>query len=144
MLGFKTLITPTKQATKEHQRNIKYIIKKNKSSLQSLFIQELNPVIRGWCQYYEFSDAQSVKEFPKQDHLVFQKLRVWGKYRCKTLKDAERKYYTKIGRRNWIFTVKGSSTNPLRLLSHGDFSSSSKEYVKVKGDSKPYDGKLVY
>ena len=144
ILGFKTLITPTKQATKEHQRNIKRIIRENKSTSQAQLIQELNPVIRGWCQYYEFSDAQMVKEIPRQDHLVFEKLRAWGNYRCKKLKDAENKYYTKIGKRNWIFAVKGVSKNPLRLFLHSDFSSSSTEYVKVKGDNSPYDGKLVY
>ena len=144
ILGFKTLITPTKEATKQHQRNIKRIIKKNKNSLQAQLIQELNPVIRGWCQYYEFSDAQLVKEFPKQDYLVFQKLRAWGKYRCKKLKDAENKYYTKIGKRNWIFAANKDSKNPLRLALHSDFSSSSTEYVKVKGERSPYDGNLVY
>lgn len=144
ILGLKTLITPTKQATKEHQRKIKRIIRENKSTSQAQLIQELNPVIRGWCQYYEFSDAQSVKEFPKQDHLVFQKLRAWGKYRCKKLKDAENKYYIKIGKRNWIFAANRESKTPLRLLFHSDFSSSSTEYVKVKGECSPYDGNLVY
>lgn len=144
ILGFKTLITPTRQATKEHQRNIKRIINENKSSSQSQLIQELNPVIRGWCQYYEFSDAQTLNEFSKQDHLVFLKLRAWGNYRCKKLKDAENKYYTKIGKRNWVFAVKRESKNPLRLLLHSDFSSSSTEYVKVKGECSPYNGNLVY
>jgi len=144
ILGFKTLITPTRQAIKEHQRNIKGIINENKSSSQSQLIQELNPVIRGWCQYYEFSDAQTLNEFSKQDHLVFLKLRAWGNYRCKKLKDAENKYYTKIGKRNWVFAVKRESKNPLRLLFHSDFSSSSTEYVKVKGECSPYDGNLVY
>ncbi|WP_414625109.1 group II intron reverse transcriptase/maturase [Calothrix sp. CCY 0018] len=144
ILGFKTLITPTKEATKEHQRNIKSIIRKHKSSPQTQLILELNPVIRGWCQYYEFSDAQTVKEFPKQDYLVFQKLRAWGKYRCKTLKDAEKRYYIKIGKRNWIFAAKEGNTNPLRLLLHSDYSSNTTKYVKVKGESSPYDGNLVY
>jgi RNA-directed DNA polymerase len=96
------------------------------------------------CQYYEFSDAQTVKEFSKQDHLVFQKLRAWGKYRCKKLKDAENKYYIKIGKRNWIFAANRENKTPLRLLFHSDFSSSSTEYVKVKGERSPYDGNLVY
>jgi hypothetical protein len=29
-------------------------------------------------------------------------------------------------------------------LFHSDFSSSSTEYVKVKGECSPYDGNLVY
>ena len=39
--------------------------------------------------------------------------------------------------------MKGNA-NPLRLLDHSQFSCSSTDYVKVKGDKSPYDGDLVY
>ena len=143
-LGFNTFITPSKDACKKHQLRIREIIKKHKSSPQALLILELNPVIRGWCNYYKFSDAQTRHILTKQDHLVFQKLRAWGRYRCGSIKDAYNKYYTKIGKRNWIFATREGDANPLRLLFHSSFGSSSTNYVKVKGDKSPFDGNLIY
>ena len=105
---------------------------------------ELNPIIRGWCNYFQFSDAQTAQILTSQDYLVYQKLRVWGRHRCGNLKDAHKKYFTKIGKRNWIFATREGDANPLRLLFHSDTSSSSTEYVKVKGEYSPYNGKLVY
>ena len=55
-----------------------------------------------------------------------------------------KKYFTKIGNKNWIFATKDGNANPFRLLLHRDFGSSSTDYVKVKGDKSPYDGNLVY
>ena len=143
-LGFNTFIIPSKDACKKHQAHISDIIKKHKSSPQAQLILELNPVIRGWCNYYKFSDASGRKILSQQDHLIFKKLRAWGIYRCGNLKDARKKYYTKIGNRNWIFATKTGDVNPLRLLLHSDFDSSSTDYIKVKGDKSPYDGNLIY
>ena len=144
LIGFKTLMTPSKDSCKSHQEKIKSIIRKHKSSSQAQLILELNPVIRGWCNYYKFSDAQTRGILTQQDHLVFQKLRAWGRYRCGNLKDARKKYYTKIGNRNWIFATREGNANPLRLLLHSSFGSSSNDYIKVKGDKSPYDGNLIY
>ena len=143
-LGFNTFITPSKDACKKHQSRISEIIRKHKSSPQALLILELNPVIRGWCNYYKFSDAQTRKILTLQDHLVFQKLRAWGIYRCGSLKDSRKNYYTKIGNKNWIFATREGDANPLRLLFHSSFGSSSTDYVKVKGDKSPFDGNLIF
>jgi len=143
-LGFNTFIIPSKDACKRHQARIREIIRKHKNSPQAQLIIELNPVIRGWCNYYKFSDASGRNVLSKQDHLVFKKLRAWGRHRCGNLKDARKKYFTKIGKRNWIFATREGNTNPLRLLFHSDFGSSSTNYVKVKGDKSPYDGNLIY
>lgn len=144
VLGFNTILNPSKESCKKHQENIKKIVKKHKHSPQALLIKELNPVIRGWCNYYQFSDAQSTRELSRQDYLVFEKLRAWGNYRCKSLKKSYEKYFTSIGKRNWIFATKKGEANPFRLLYHSDFSCSQNNYVKVKGDKSPYDGDLVY
>ena len=144
ILGFKTLIIPTKESIKKHQKKIRDTIRKHKNSAQAKLIMELNPIIRGWCNYFQFSDAQTAHILSSQDNLIYQKLRAWGKYRCGNLNKAHKKYYTKIGKRNWIFATREGDANPLRLLFHSDTSSSSTEYVKVKGEESPYNGKLVY
>ena len=142
ILGFTTLISPSKQACKKHQEKIRSIFRKHKYSPQARLIQELNPVVRGWCNYYSFSDATTSGEFYRQDHLVFQKIRAWGKHRCRSKARAYREYFRRIGSRKWVFATKGA--DPYKLLSHGEFECSSTQYVKVRGDKSPYDGDLFY
>jgi RNA-directed DNA polymerase len=52
LLGFKTLITPSKEKIKKHYKKIAEVIKSNNSSSQSKLIFKLNPIIRGWSNYY--------------------------------------------------------------------------------------------
>lgn len=143
-LGFITLITPSNKACQEHQKQIGNIIRKHRSSSQVELIKDLNPVIRGWTSYYANSDAQGVGDFSKQDYLTYQKLRRWAKRRCGKVKSGHKKYWTSISGKNWVFATKEENANFLRLLSHQEFSSSSINYVKVKGDKSPYNGDLVY
>ncbi len=143
-LGFRTLITPSKTACKKHQKSIKDVFRKHKYSRQAYLIKELNPIIRGWANYYSFSDAQTTGILSKQDNLVFQKLRAWSRHRTGDWYKAQKKYWTKIGNNNWVFATRQGDANPLRLLSHTEFGSSSNEYVKVKGKDSPFNGKLVY
>ena len=144
-LGFRTLITPSKDACKKHQLDIKDVIRKHKHSPQALLIKELNPIIRGWINYYSFSDAQTVGELTRQDHLIFLKLRAWARHRTgEWNKETKIKYWKKIGDNNWVFATKEEDANPLRLLTHNEFGSSSTKYVKVKGEDSPFNGKLVY
>ena len=145
LLGFKTLITPSKEACKKHQRALKEVIKKQKNSPQAKLINELNPIIRGWTNYYSFSDAQTTGELTRQDYLIFQKLRAWARYRTgRWNKKTKDKYWLKIGKQNWVFATRSGDANPLRLLTHTEFGSSSTKYVKVKGEESPFNGKLVY
>ena len=141
---FVLLITPTKKASKGHQEIIKGIILKHRSSPQVALIKELNPVIRGWANYYANSDIKTVRESSRQDYLTYLKLRRWAKRRCKnSIKAGHTKYWHSQGGKNWVFSTR-EGANPLRLQLHSDVECSSTSYVKVKGDKSPYDGDLVY
>ena len=144
ILGFSTLVNPSKSSCKKHQESIKSTIKKHKSSSQAHLINELNPIIKGWCNYFRFSNAQAKNYFTKQDHLVYLKLRAWGRYRCGNLRDSFKKYYMKHGANRWTFAVNRKSNNPLRLLTHSSHISNTTDYVRVKGNRSPFDGDLVY
>ncbi|MCC5627657.1 group II intron reverse transcriptase/maturase [Nostoc sphaeroides CHAB 2801] len=144
ILGFNTLITPTKKASKAHSEEVGRIIKKHRSSPQVAVITDLNPVIRGWTSYYSKSDAKNVGELAKQDYLTYLKLRRWAKRRCGNINDGHIKYWTSIGGNNWVFATREGTANPLRLLNHNEFACSSTDYVKVKSDKSPYDGDTVY
>jgi RNA-directed DNA polymerase len=143
-LGFRTLITPSKDACKKHQLELKRVIERHKHAHQALLIKELNPIIRGWTNYYQFSNAQTVGELTRQDYLLFQKLRAWSRYRTGDWYKAKKKYWTTIGNNNWVFATREGKANPLRLLTHTEFGSSGSEYVKVKGEDSPFNGNLVY
>ena len=99
-LGFRTLISPSKDALKRHQQKIKDVIKKHKYSHQAKLIVELNPIIRGWTNYYSFSNAQTMGILTGQDRLVFLKLRAWGRHRTGDWFKARKKYWTTIGKNN--------------------------------------------
>jgi RNA-directed DNA polymerase len=142
-LGFKTIITPTKKASKVHQEKIKSIILKHRSSPQAALIKDLNPIIKGWANYFSKSDIKTVGESSRQDNLTYLKLRRWAKRRCLNSNSGHQKYWHSYGSRNWVFST-GSDANSFRLQLHRDVSCSSTDYVKVKGDKSPYDGDLVY
>ncbi|QFS43548.1 ltrA, RNA-directed DNA polymerase [Nostoc sphaeroides CCNUC1] len=144
ILGFNTLITPSKKASKAHQEEIGKIITKHRSSPQTAIIKDLNPVIRGWTSYFSKSDVVTVGELSKQDYLTYLKLRRWAKRRCGNINDGHIKYWIPIGDNNWVFATRVGTANPLRLLNHNEFACSSTDYVKVKGDKSPYDGDTVY
>ncbi|MFB2977050.1 group II intron maturase-specific domain-containing protein, partial [Microseira sp. BLCC-F43] len=119
--------------------------KKHESSPQAALIKDLNPVIRGWTSYYKNSDAQTIGELSKQDYLTYLKLRRWAKRRCGNINDGHRRFWTSTSDKNWVFATREGHAHPLRLLTHSEFSSSSStEYVKVKGDKSPKDCDLVY
>ncbi|EKD06241.1 RNA-directed DNA polymerase [Arthrospira platensis C1] len=68
MLGFKTHIKPSNKAVKAHTEVIKGVIKQHKTAPQSALIRKLNPIIRGWSNYY--SGVVSSETFIKLDHIV--------------------------------------------------------------------------
>ena len=144
LLGFNTLIIPSKKSNKEHGEEIGKIISRHKSTPQEALIRYLNHLIGGWTRYFKNSDAKSEGVLCRHDHLTYLKLRRWAKRRCKSLKSGKQKYWRKIGGDNWVFAAVNGRSVPLRLLRHRDIECSSTDYVKVKGDKSPYDGDLVY
>ena len=143
LLGFKTIITPSKEAQKRHYKKLAEIIDRNKGQSQLTLISKLNPIIRGWCNYY--ATVVSKKVFVRLVHILIWKLLKWGikRHRKKGMKWVKNKYFHNIGGRNWVFASRTrDSPFPTYLISHSD--TEIKRFVKVKGDASPYDGNLVY
>ncbi|MDJ0595904.1 MAG: group II intron reverse transcriptase/maturase [Pleurocapsa sp. MO_226.B13] len=150
-LGFKTIITPSQESQKRHYNKLAEVIEKHKSVTQVSLIAHLNPIIRGWCNY--FSNAVNSAVFSRLAHLLFLKLYRWGLHRHqnKGKKWVKSKYFHRVGDNNWVFSSR-QYDNPFILVSHRDFTSESKtkkdktsrRFVKVKGDASPYNGDLIY
>ena len=143
-LGFETLITPSSKAVKLHYAKLAAIIDSHKSGSQRNLIEKLNPVIRGWANYYRFTDIKNVGISNKLNQLLYSKLKRWGIRKTGSLKAAHQKYWTTFGNDNWVFATRDGNTNPLWLIKHTQIKCSSISYVKIKGDSSPYDGRAKY
>ena len=79
LLGFKTLITPSKMKLKAHMQKIGKLIDGHKSVPQSDLIAHLNPVIRGWTSYY--SGVVSSRIFNLADSTLFSQPKAWAEHR---------------------------------------------------------------
>jgi RNA-directed DNA polymerase len=141
ILGFKTIIIPSKESQKRHYRKVAEVINKSRGLNQATLIKKLNPIIRGWCNY--FSTVVSQKVFKRLWHLVVWKLLKWGRHRHRNKGKAwiRLKYFKIIEGNNWEFATR-QGKNPLKLIQHS--STEIKRYVKVKGMASPYDGDWIY
>lgn len=140
-LGFKTIITPSQEKVKVHYDKIAEVISHHKAAPQAALIQHLNPIIRGWSNYY--STVVSKVTYDTLDKMMYHKLRAWAKRRHsnKNMVDIVKRYWHTIGGDNWVFATR-KDNNPLRLLDHS--ATPIVRHVKVKGEASPYDGNLVY
>jgi RNA-directed DNA polymerase len=134
-LGFKTIITPSKAKVKTHLAKIAEVIDTHKTAPQAALISKLNPIIRGWSNYY--ATVVSKETFSKVDMLTWQKLRAWAKSRGKGNIN-KNKYWRPVDDRNWCF----STEDGLELLEHQK--TEIIRHIKVKGNASPYDGNWIY
>jgi len=134
-LGFKTLITPSKVKIKTHLDKIAEVVDSHKTAPQAALISRLNPIIRGWSNYY--STVVSKKTFNKVDQLTYDKLRAWARKRGKGDINVA-KYWRTVGNRNWCF----STEDGLELITHA--STPIVRHTKVKGEASPFNGDWIY
>lgn len=137
-LGFVTLIKPSKKALKKHVSKVRDIIKSNLKAPQCTLINKLNPVIRGWCNYYKRVISKDI--FNTAYYHTFNALMNWAFKRTnhKKKKKTFRKYFVyKNG--SWNFqTVK-----EVTLIKHTSIKVGIR-HIKVKQNRSPYDGDTLY
>src|SRR5258708_40296008 len=71
-LGFKTLITPSQEAINRHIQEVKRQVRARKNLSQEELIRAINPLTKGWSNYYKTSVAAA--DVPKSDHNLFLQL----------------------------------------------------------------------
>jgi RNA-directed DNA polymerase len=141
-LGFKTIITPSKDKIKKHLQKIGDTIKSHNSAPQEALISRLNPIIRGWSNYY--SSAVSSETYKHCDRIVYQQLKRWAERRHpkKSKSWVANKYwqsdYSNGKMRNWVFGTKEG----MKFVMHSD--TPIVRHVKVKGNKSPFDGDMIY
>ncbi|MUG93080.1 hypothetical protein F7734_11775 [Scytonema sp. UIC 10036] len=141
ILGFKTLIKPSNKKLKLHAESLRSVIKTHKAAPQEALISRLNPIIRGWANYY--STVVSKEIFSGMDELIYQQLRAWSKFRHPN-KDGHwisRRYWLIDQGEGWVFASR-KKDRKIRLKKHSE--TPIVRHVKVQGERSPYDGDWIY
>lgn len=140
-LGFKTIIKPSKESIKRHYQKLADTIKRLNAAPQIKVISELNPIIRGWTNYYRSVCSKEI--FSKIGELTFLRLKRWA-FRRHPNKNRHwiiRKYWNSINMDNWVFGIEYESCN-VSLYKHSK--TIITRHTKVKGLASPYDGNNTY
>ena len=141
LLGFKTLIKPSKESLLKHYRELAEIVDKHKAAPQSALVSRLRLKIVGWCNY--FKTGCSKESFAKMYNLLFQKLLRWcyRRHPNKSRTWAVNKHFHTKGGDKWTFAYK-LDDELISLPKHQH--TKIVRHVKVKGDASLYDGNWVY
>jgi len=99
--GVKSIVKPTKESKKRLRSKIKDVVKLSRSSGE--IIKELNPILRGWANYYRATSAKT--SFTSIGKYIWDKTWVWAKRKHRQLnfRDLAELYYTQREKRKWIF-----------------------------------------
>jgi RNA-directed DNA polymerase len=138
----KCLTKPSKEKVNAKLREIRDWLKHNPSVPPQLVLAKLNPILRGWGNYYRFGVSKDV--FQYFDYQVWKALYKWAlrRHQNRRKKWVVRKYF-KINN-GWKFFAKGedrrgnTKTGEIFQLS----SIPIRRYTKVKDTASPDDPRL--
>lgn len=127
--GYKTIIQPSKKAIRRHHEKIGEVIRRYRGAPQKALNSALNPIIRGWTQYYKTCVAK--RTFSTMDYQMSHKLVRWAQRRHpnKTVGWQFRRYWRKQK------TRMNFSDGETPLICHVD--TPIVRHVKVKGNKSP-------
>jgi len=137
----KLLIKPSKKNVKSFLDEIRKTIKSNANTATENLIQQLNPKIRGWVNY--FSHVVAKETFRYVDACIFKAILRWIKKRHpkKNAKWRNKKYFRPEGLRNWIFSVRvrDMKNRDTYLDLYSAAYTPIRRHVKIKSTATPYD-----
>lgn len=143
--GINTLILPSAEKRSKHLQEMGKIIREAKEMNQKDLILKLNPIIAGWAMYFGNSDADTEGMLKKMDYSLYLMLRRWAKRKTKSAVAGLKKYWRRVGNRKWVFATKDSKEQEIELNQYTDYAKSLRnQYVKVIGESSPFDGNEIY
>lgn len=144
-------IVPHKEKVKEFLAKIRAWLKAHPTITQEAVIAHLNPIIRGWGNYYRHGVSQRV--FSYIDHEIWKSLWQWslrrhskrvGKQKGKGKEWVRKRYFKTVNGNKWTF-----ATN--RINRHGKEETIAicrlakipiQRHVKIKGTASPDDPSL--
>jgi len=131
------LIKPSKDSFLSIKTKIKGIVDRNKCASPLELIAQLNPVIRGWCNYHRH--VASKDTFAKLDRYIFNLLWKWAlqQYQKKSRTWIKRKYFKTIGNSNWVFAAINNKGDYTKICMASQIP--IVRHIMVKGEANPYD-----
>jgi RNA-directed DNA polymerase len=137
--GYKLIIKPSQKAIREHGAKMSREIRKLRGVDQASLIRILNPIIRGWCNYYQY--VVSRLTFEKLEDKLFRKIWGWAcfNHNRRNKKWIKKKYFIRDRGNNWRF---GPQNGHTKLIEHTDWKIT--RFIKVQGFKSPYDGDFIY
>jgi len=134
--GYKTIITPAEKGVRRHTEKTGEIVHQYRNAPQSALIAILNPVSRGWAQYYRTCVAK--RTFNKLDNLMYWRLMSWTAHR-----HPQRGYQWRY-RRYWRCRgLRGTFSDGKHTL-YKYAETPIVRHIKVRGEKSPYDGDWAY
>ena len=137
----KLIIKPSKKSQERLVEKLhESIFRRNKTATQQALIDQLNPILCGWANYFRHVCSKEV--FCKIDHIIVNQLMRWGYRRHPRKKRhwTNRRYFISNGRNRWTFGFKYTEDGKEKtysLLRLADIPIA--RYVKVKAEANPFD-----
>ena len=136
----KLLIKPAKANIKRFLDKVRGHIKSKPTVSASVLIKQLNPIIRGWANYYRHVVSKDI--FSRVDSQIFKAIYRWIKRKHKE-KNAEwrkKRYFTTVEMNHWQFFAwdKDAQGNIKQRLLYNAASTPIKRHVKVRHTANPF------
>ncbi|MFM7710706.1 MAG: group II intron reverse transcriptase/maturase [Ferruginibacter sp.] len=97
------LIKPSPDKTKKFRAKLSEVVKKHKHGHITLLINELNPILRGWSEYYRVSTAsRTFNSISKHLFVIIWKL-LKTRYRKVPRREIVRRHFCQVGNFKWVF-----------------------------------------
>ncbi len=131
------LMKPAEKRVKRLRDKIGEIITLKQGDSAEKLIEALNPVIRGWCNYYRF--VNSTDTFEALSHWLWDRLWYWATRRHphkgkRWIKD---RYFTKHNGRDWSFFARRTDGSCVYLTYPKEIK--ILRHKKIRIDQNPYD-----
>ena len=130
----KLLVKPSSKSAPYLMNKLRLTITKYRSSRQDRLIFQLNPILRGWCNYHRHSVAKEV--FCKIDSDIWLLLWKWAcrRHPRKGKHWIRARYFHSVGARNWTFCTGDKQIALFRLAAIPIV-----RHPKINSDANPYD-----
>lgn len=110
------LVTPSKVGVQAFKRRLKRIFQASRHTSPRALIVTLNPILRGWCQYYK--SVNSSRTFSRMGAEVWKRLWAWcrKKHPRMLARALRKKYFTRVGGNRWVFYARTPTSPTITLV----------------------------
>jgi RNA-directed DNA polymerase len=118
-IGYKKgifLVTPSKASVKAFKNRLKRIFHASRHTSPRALIVTLNPILRGWCQYYK--SANSSKTFSLVGVDLWKRLWAWcrKKHPRMPARTLRKKYFMRVEGNRWVFYARNPNSPTITLV----------------------------